>query len=107
MTIKTCQCCGQPLPDFYSGIAGAARLSKKEALLFLTVAARGGSLVLFDTIIDRLWGHDPSGGPIAPLNNICIHVSRINRKMASAGYRVENVWGQGYRLVFIFPQVAA
>jgi len=95
------------LPDIYAEASEAARLSKKQSDLFLTVAAGNGRLVSFDTIIDRLWGHDPNGGPIAPKNVIAIFIGQTNHKLRTSGYRIENVWGQGYRLVTIIPQVAA
>lgn len=107
MAHKTCECCGQTLPDFYIEIAERGRLSKKETALFVAVAGRAGRLVAYGGIIDRLWGDDPDGGPLAPLNNISIHVLRINRKLAHTDYRIENVWGQGYRLVTISQQAVA
>lgn len=107
MSGKTCPCCGQFLPNAYAGVAEACGLSPQQTELFLAVASGGGNVVRLGTIVDLLWGHDPNGGPDDTRNGISVRVHNANKRLGPSGYRIENVWGQGYRLVTISPQVAA
>lgn len=107
MASDICPCCGQALPDAYAKVAETCGLSPQQTELFLTVAAGSGNTVHFERIINRLWGHDPNGGPDDPLSGIAVRVHNANKRLEASGYRIENVWGIGYRLRTVIAGVAA
>jgi hypothetical protein len=69
-----------------------------------SVAARDGITV--DQIVDRVFGDDPSGGPLGARRSIYVGINHLNTKLRLLGLRVvgENVGGPTdelgmYRLV--------
>lgn len=98
MSAELCPCCGQVLPNVHAVIADAARLTPKQRLLFLAVAAGGGQPVSHRRLIDAIYADDVHGGPENARPVMRVIRVYANKKLARFGRKIENVWGQGYRL---------
>lgn len=98
MSAEVCKCCGQPLPNNYAKIADRAGLSRRERLLFLSIAAGHGDAVASAKVIDDIWGDDPAGGPLEPRNTIFVMIRRSNAKLDRLHYAIKTVRGFGYRI---------
>ncbi len=70
------------------------KLSPSEAIIMAVLCQAGSRGVSRETLVDRLWGDDPDGGPAGTDKIISIHVSHLRAK----GVGVETLWGIGYRL---------
>jgi DNA-binding response OmpR family regulator len=92
-----CPCCNQPANALKLSQAittfTATELKVIESLERRRVAA-------MHAIVDDVWGDDINGGPEDTRTNINVHLSRIRKKLRSAGipYTVRNLWGVGYKL---------
>lgn len=74
----------------------ALDLTRREAALFEELVRNGGSIVVRDTLADRLYGIDDD----VSANALEATVSRVRRKLAGHGaaVRIDTLRGIGYRL---------
>jgi DNA-binding winged helix-turn-helix (wHTH) protein len=80
--------------------------TQKEAKLFLILQRSKGEVVRRDTILNRLYdAHEIDKVPDAKI--IDVFVCKLRPKIEKAGFRIENVWGEGYRLIFAGTEVQA
>lgn len=64
-------------------------------MVFLCLAERAGEFVPGSELLDRLYGDDPEGGPVTAVNCVCVHVSRMKKKLEPHGITVEG-WRDGH-----------
>lgn len=95
------------MPTAIEEAASTAKLSRKQRDLFLIVAKGRGKPVEHRKVYDFIWADDPNGGPEDARNVVSVMVRNTNDKLATTGYQIENVWGIGYRLRTIVPEVAS
>jgi len=55
-----------------------------------------------ERLIHCVWGHDPDGGPLSAQRIIHLHIFHL-RKRLRPGWRIRNVHGQAYELVYDPP----
>lgn len=70
-------------------------LTKMESRLVGALMSHKGGIVSEDNLLDAMYFDREE----ASANNIKVLFVRIRRKLANLPYTIENVWGQGYRLV--------
>jgi DNA-binding response OmpR family regulator len=99
MRVKVCECCGQPLPTDVTSIAERLKLSPQHRSIFEALASANGRIFTHDQIFDLMWGTDIDGGPDNPISVARVQIHYLNRKLTAEGFRIEGVWGQGYRLL--------
>lgn len=103
MALKTCECCGQVLPDQWELVAARARLSRKQTELFLAVASGNGAVVRYEVLENAMYGLDPEGGPLNMRNTIAVTAYNANRSLEKLGYHIKSggmgTHGQGMRLI--------
>lgn len=74
-------------------------LAPQQAILLDALLGRE-RLVSYAALADALWGAHADGGPLDTESHIRAGVSKLRRRIATAGvpWRIENVYGIGYRL---------
>lgn len=70
-------------------------LTKMESRLISALVNHKGGIVSEDNLLDAMYFDREEASP----SNIKVLFVRIRRKLAGLPYAIENVWGQGYRLV--------
>lgn len=102
-----CPCCGRPdtRTNPIEAIA-AITLSGHERRIALSLAGNFGHVVAMATLIDAVYGDDPEGGPLTADVIIKVMLVRLRRRLAPFGLAVNNVYGVGYRLVWLPPMEA-
>ncbi|MFN7729235.1 MAG: response regulator transcription factor [Bdellovibrio sp.] len=70
-------------------------LTKIEFKILCLLVSHKGELTTRDEILDRVWG---KGFHVYP-RSVDTHVSNLRKKLPSGFFSIENVHGQGYRLV--------
>ncbi len=58
--------------------------------------ANGIEIKTHEAIFDRLWGHDPGGGPEAPRKQVQLYVHRLRGALAHYGVSILTFHGTGY-----------
>lgn len=71
-------------------------LTATETKVAALLLRRRGKMVTHESIISYVWGDEE---PDSVENVMCIHVSRIRRKVRPHGLDIEMIWGRGYKLV--------
>jgi DNA-binding response OmpR family regulator len=71
-------------------------LTKMESRLVSALMNRHGGIVSEDNLLNAMYFDREE----ASASNIKVLFVRIRRKMADLPYVIENVWGQGYRLIY-------
>lgn len=74
--------------------ASPVELTRVEFDLLAALAARPGAAVSRQWLVEHVLDPDRDGGE----RTLDVHVSRLRRKLGSAGTHVATVWGIGYRL---------
>jgi DNA-binding response OmpR family regulator len=83
------------LPARRVRVAGQdVELTRVEFDLLAALARRPGSAVSRDWLVEHVLDPERDG----TVRTLDVHVSRLRRKLGSAGRRVATVWGVGYRL---------
>lgn len=81
--LKTCIACGQTLPeDMPCGV----HLRGLQLHLVQLVQRSGPNGFPTDTLFDRLYAHDPNGGP--NYKTLHVMVAHVNKKLSAVGKRV-------------------
>ena len=83
-----------PLPDEFDNIG----ITKSHMRIVALLHARLGRLVSKSAIFDAVY-FDKSECDIADIKIIDIFICKIRPKLESTPYRIETVWGQGFRMV--------
>lgn len=101
-----CACCGstvkvvKPLIDLNANtIAWGDKSVKTTPMCVEVVHALGAAYpnaIAHDRLMFALWG---SNGEQGSAETLKVHITKTRQAIAPLGLRIENVWGQGYRLV--------
>jgi DNA-binding response OmpR family regulator len=87
----SCPCCGSDIGEAASLDAVAEAVSSPTRNTILEMLARNiGRPVRRDTMIDRLYGDRPDGGPDAASSILMVQVSRLRREIEPFGWTVSN-----------------
>lgn len=87
--------------------ARGVALAPQQAILLDALLGRE-RLIGYRALAEALWGADPEGGPLDAEGHIRAAISKLKRRIAAAGvpWRIENVYGVGYRLRYREPAPA-
>lgn len=80
-------------------IVDALRLKPRQRAIFSALLRHPGRAIPHDVLIDAVWSDDPTGGPVHAMDCLRVHISGMRRALAGTPYRVERVFGVGYRLI--------
>ena len=88
--------------------ARGAVLSPQQAALLNALLGRE-RLVTYRALAEALWGEDPEGGPLNAQGDIRAALARLRPKIAAAAipWEIENRYGVGYRLRYLWPDALA
>lgn len=76
--------------------AGTVELTRIEAEIVFILVARMPQVVVFDSLVNGIWGcHEPADA----LSDLRVHIAHTRPKVATLGFTIENVRQHGYRLV--------
>ena len=79
------------------GRGRVARFTPSEWQILNYLVEKNGALVKVEDMHAYLYQLDPNGGPEMII--ISVYLTRIRKKISGLGLIIENIWGQGYRLV--------
>lgn len=77
-------------------VARPANLTYTRRVLLEMLISR--PVATTDAIIDKLWGHDPNGGPDNPAGVIRVHMTYLRRFLRDHGVTIESDYMVGYRI---------
>lgn len=99
-----CPCCGAPLKH---GVVAPQDLPDRIGggnafrLIVECLAKRAGRVVIDDALIDHLYGLRADGGPEDARAVIRVVLCKLRHQLPQLGWRIETVWGVGYKLVVL------
>ena len=101
---KICSCCGQPIP-----VLPGVDLTVSQSRIYEAVSKAGSRGVRSSTLIDRLYGDHPDGGPLTAAIALRVHVYYLNIRLRAVGQRIRAMGsGNGsegiYRLYTVLPE---
>lgn len=95
-TMVSCPCCGadMPSPVPLRALVFAPLTHSQRNVLEALISAHPRPSTK-DALINAVWGLDPNGGPLDPLNVIAVHCHRINKAILPFGWRIQGDPGAG------------
>jgi hypothetical protein len=81
--VRTCECCGHPLPNDEVELA----LPHVKRRIFQAVKRAGRRGASIDMIMDYVYGDDPSGGPEST-NVLHVHRGKMQPTLAKFGLKL-------------------
>ena len=110
--IKSCECCGRPLPSKFGGVAivdgelewfvdGERRsiyLTKTEAWTMEAILERGGKVTSKEQILNHIEWRLGGGFYDVEDKLVDVYICKVRRKLREGGAPVviETMWGRGY-----------
>lgn len=87
----------------YASELDNVRLSAMQRKVLAAFASEKGGVLRGKRLIDRVFDDREDGGPLVPMKTIYLAIHRINKAISSRGWRLENEYRRGYRLVRFTP----
>ena len=96
-----CPLCGGPIQPLQSLIL--PRLGPNQQTLVNAVMRAHGERVPSKILADRIWAHDPNGGPKLATKTVAVMVRAINKKTLPFKFKIECGAGRhdGYKVVYL------
>lgn len=88
--MKTCECCGHPLPD--DSVLGA--LTPLQRRVFTAIKRAGRAGIPSRELMDIVYANDPTGGP-ASTNIIAVVARQMKDRLAPFGLTLRGRVGRG------------
>ncbi len=105
----TCPCCGRKaaLDQIRINLAARSvargdvtiRYPQTTFVLAQLLLAASPRHISNDEMVEALWGHRSDGGPVQAEQQIAVRIMALRTSLPKMGLRVENLHGQGYRIV--------
>ena len=92
--VKVCECCGRPIPE----IDVMSELTRTQGKILLALDKAGRVGVPLRTLVDRIYGDDPNGGPINAISCMRTMRSRMEPVLNKFGMRISSDRGGAWRL---------
>lgn len=89
-SIRTCACCGHPLPD--DSVLGA--LTPLQQRVFFAIKRAGSAGIQSTRVMDVVYAEDPNGGP-ENQNIIAVVAKQMNKRLARFGLVLRGRRGPG------------
>ena len=83
--VKVCECCGHPLPE----IDATRGMTKQQNVVFFAVYDAGKRGLTMQQLIDKVYGHDPSGGPEFAAASLRCQLSKMKHLLKPHGMRIK------------------
>ena len=89
--VRTCECCGHPLPDAEAQLD----LTRRQRDIFKAVQKAGRAGLTIASLVDKVYANEASGGPDTANNVVQVQKLYINKKIAAHGLRITTTKGHG------------
>lgn len=86
-SVTVCEACGHPLRITVPIQDIGIMMSGKRRQLFDLLASAGSAGMTQADLFERIYGHDPDGGP-ASSNVISVMIAKLNQRLAPIGMRI-------------------
>ena len=92
--VRTCECCGRPIPDI--GVVAELTRTQSQIVLVLDKAGRAG--INIRRLVDELYGNDPQGGPLNAVSCVRTMRSKMAPVLEKHGMRITSERDGTWRL---------
>jgi hypothetical protein len=82
-TVKTCECCGHPLPEQHATLG----LTRTQLRIFQIVEKAGRAGIPRRDLMDVVYANDINGGPESE-NILNVHRTNMNRRLSPHGLTI-------------------
>ncbi len=89
--VTVCECCGHPLPSLEVQL----ELTRRQRDIFAALQKAGVAGITVSQLVDKIYSHDPDGGPDTAENVIHVQRWKMKDRLAKYGMQITTTKGHG------------